>query len=75
MQAITDNYDLQEALTLAINAGVDLLLIGNQLSVQPISAHQIIDLIESSVKSGKISSARIDESYQRIYNLKTNANY
>ena len=75
MQAITDNYDLQEALTLAINAGVDLLLIGNQLSVHPISAHQIIDLIESSVKSGKISSARIDESYQRIYNLKTNANY
>ena len=69
MEAISAHYSLKEALTLAINAGVDLLLFGNQLSSTDITT--IIDTIYKQVEKGIISKERIKESYQRIQNLHT----
>lgn len=70
MKAITDKYSVAMAVRLAINAGADLLVFGNQLVATPQQSQQLIDQIESDVKTGKISEKRIDESYQRIMKLK-----
>jgi beta-N-acetylhexosaminidase len=70
MKAIQDHYGLKQALTLAINAGADLLVIGNQLSPQPLSAHELVDLVDEQVRAGKISSKRINDAYEHIVNLK-----
>ena len=68
MKAIAEHYTLQDTVTLVINAGVDILLFGNQLSVQ--NTDQLIDTIYSQVKNGSISYERIIESNKRIEKLK-----
>ncbi len=64
MKAISKHYPLKEAVTLAINAGVDMLLFGNQLESQ--DTNELIDLILKQVKNGAISLKRIEESNRRI---------
>ncbi len=64
MKAISKHYPLKEAVTLAINAGVDMLLFGNQLESQ--DTDELIDLILKQVKNGAISLKRIEESNRRI---------
>ena len=66
MKAISAHYGLEQALTLAINAGVDMFIFGNQLADTPQDPKLVIDLIESKVKSGEINPRKIDEAYQRI---------
>lgn len=70
MKAISDNYGLEQALEWAINAGADMLIFGNNLSVKPQDPRQLIDIIEEKVEKGEISRARIDEAYQYILQLK-----
>lgn len=70
MGAIKDNYGVAEATLLAINAGADILVFGNQLVDTPQDPKEIVDVIYNDVKAGKISEKRIDESYRRIMNLK-----
>lgn len=70
MKAISDNYGLDQALVLSINAGADMVVFGNNLTVEPQQPEQLIDIIEAKVKSGKISRERIDEAYQHIISLK-----
>lgn len=74
MDAISKHYSEQEALIHAVNAGVDLLIYGNQLIEEPLSASYLIDCVSDAVKQGKISPERIDESYQRIVNVKKQLN-
>ncbi len=70
MKAISDHYGLEKALVLAINAGADMMIFGNNLTVAPQDPEQLIDLIESKVKSGEISQKRINDAYQHIVVLK-----
>lgn len=70
MKAISANYGLEQAVVLAINAGADMMIFGNNLTVAPQDPKQLIDLIESKVKSGEISSKRINDAYQHIVALK-----
>lgn len=72
MDAIAQHFDPQDAAVLAINAGVDILLM-------PVSVTCKADLskfdtyianIVDAVKSGKISENRITESAERIMSLK-----
>lgn len=70
MKAIADYYGLETALTRSINAGVDMLIFGNQLSDEPQDVQELIDIIEEKVRSGEIPEERIDESYQRIIVMK-----
>lgn len=70
MKAISDNYGLEQALVLAINAGADMLIFGNNLSVEPQDPKQLIDIIEAKVVSGDISLERINDAYQHISTLK-----
>ncbi len=69
MKAISKHYTLQESVTLAINAGVDLLLFGNQLEKS--NTKEIIESIFKAVKSGKISLSKIIEANRHIENLNT----
>jgi beta-N-acetylhexosaminidase len=73
MKAITSEYGLKEAVTLAINAGVDVLLFsGNSEAVS--SAGELVAMINTLVKEGKIKEQRIDESYRRIMKMKKEIN-
>jgi len=69
MRAISKDYSLKESVTLAINAGVDILLFGNQLAYT--SVDEIVETIYAQVKSGAIPYSRILESNERIENLHT----
>jgi beta-N-acetylhexosaminidase len=71
MFAISKNYGLENAIKLSINAGVDILLFGNQVNPQDkISASEVHKIIKKLVKSGDINLNRIHESYKRIMKLK-----
>ncbi|ADN10061.1 glycoside hydrolase family 3 N-terminal domain-containing protein [Sulfurimonas autotrophica] len=67
MKAISANYSLKDAVTLAINSGVDILLFGNQLAHN--STKEIVETIFKQVKNKKIPLERIKESNARIANL------
>ncbi len=70
MKAIIDNYGLEEAVSMAVNAGADILVFGNQLVDAPQDPQQLVDIIYNDVMSGKISASRIEEAYQRIMKAK-----
>jgi len=69
MGAISQHYTLAQRTTLAINAGVDILLFGNQL--ENVSVKTLVDTIFQELKSGNIPLSRILESNDRIENLHT----
>lgn len=70
MKAISEHYGLEESLVMAINAGADMFIFGNQLSDEPVSANTLIQLILKNVENGKISSQQIEQAYERIQQLK-----
>lgn len=74
MKAISDSYGLEEALVLTINAGADMLIFSNNLSVELQDPEQLIDIIEAKVLAGAISPKRIAEAYQHIIALKQSLN-
>ena len=71
MGAISQKYGLKNTLQLAINAGDDILLFGNQLDPRKIvTTKKLVDTIVSLIKSGKVSEQSITNSYNRIQRLK-----
>lgn len=71
MKAIADNYSLEKALVLAINAGVDMFIFGNQLSDIAQDPQEIIDIVMQKVQQGEIDISRIDSAFERICCLKS----
>lgn len=75
MKAITSNYTFEQTMALTINAGVDLMIISNNIKgVKGRTVQYIIDTIVALVEQGAISSSRIDEAYNRIIRFKQNLN-
>ncbi len=70
MGAIRDAFGYPEAVRLAINAGIDVLTIANQLVYEEGIVADTIDLIAGMVANGEISATRIDESWGRITRFK-----
>lgn len=71
MQAISKHYGVEEAVVMAINAGVDMVVFGNNGELAENSRpRELHDMIKNNVRSGKIPMKRIDESYKRIMKLK-----
>ena len=70
MKAITQNYKLTDVIRLAVNAGADILVFGNQLVAASENPQKIVDMIYEDVRSGKIAERRINEAYKRIMRLK-----
>ena len=67
--AIKKAFGADDAITLAVEAGNDLLLFANQQVYDPDVVVNTVDLIESLVLSGRIDEARIDRSYERVTSL------
>ena len=65
MGAITERYGLIESLTLAINAGADMLIV----TKKNCDIVQIINVLEEAVRRGDIEEKRIGEAYGRIKTL------
>jgi len=70
MKAIRSFYGLERALTMAINAGCDILIFANNSVFDEDIAERAAGVIKKLVVAGEIESARIDESYRRILRLK-----
>ncbi|WP_221482066.1 beta-N-acetylhexosaminidase [Cohnella xylanilytica] len=67
MGAIAKHYPLAEASVMAIEAGADILLVGHGYDNERTAFESVL----KSVKSGKISEERLDESVYRILSLKS----
>ncbi len=71
MHAITKHYGLEDAIRLAIQAGVDIMTFSNNISgSDERTVDKVHTIIRGMVKSGAIKEARIDESFDRIMKLK-----
>ncbi len=67
--AITQEYGADEAIALAIEAGVDLLLFANQQVYDEAIVERVISAVISLVESGRIRESRLDDSVARIESL------
>lgn len=71
MHAITKHYGLEEAIKLAVNAGVDIMTFSNNISgTEERTVDKVHQIIKDFVQKGEIPAARIDQSYRRIMKLK-----
>lgn len=70
MKAITSNYGFEQSLKLAINAGVDMIILSSNIPGSAIAVSQVaIDAIVNMVNNKEIPLSRINESYSRIEKL------
>ncbi len=71
MYAISKHYGIENAVAMAINSGVDVLVFGNNVNAfDRATATQVHAIIKKLVLSGVIDMKRIEESYRRIMALK-----
>jgi beta-N-acetylhexosaminidase len=70
MDAIRRYYSFDDAIRLAILAGVDVLSLSNNLLVQGNGVERVVQVITRMVADGLIDVARIDRSYRRILAVK-----
>jgi beta-N-acetylhexosaminidase len=70
MKAIADRYGLETAIRLAIDAGIDVLLFGNNTTYDPAIALKATEIIRSLLQKKILTAERIDRSYRRIMELK-----
>lgn len=71
MGAIEKNYGLAETLEQALNAGVDILCLSNNIRhYNPQLAKEAVATITELVKEGKVDARRIHESAERIRKVK-----
>ena len=71
MGAIQNKYGLKNTLKLAINAGNDILLFGNQLSAKSmVKTSTLVNTVKSLIKSGAVSLVDIEKSNNRLERLK-----
>jgi len=73
MRAISSAYGLEESVPAAVEAGIDLLCFGNNLTYDPDIAPRAARILERAVTSGRIPISRIDTSHRRLLALKRRA--
>ena len=70
MGAIRQYYGFEQAIELALQAGVDMIAIANNSIYEPDAGARAIAFIKRLVQDGKITPQRIEQSYARIMRLK-----
>ncbi|MEM7534417.1 MAG: glycoside hydrolase family 3 N-terminal domain-containing protein [Chloroflexota bacterium] len=70
MGAIRNHYSFETAIYHAVQAGVDIISIANNLTFNRDVSIRAATTIREFVENGSISEERIDQSYQRIMKLK-----
>ncbi len=74
MRAVTDKYSLEQTVRLAVEAGADILLFGNNLAYDPDLPAKVQGIIVNLVREGSVPEARVQESHARIMALKKKLN-
>ena len=64
--AISSRYGRDESVALALEAGLDLLVFGNQQVYDTNIVDETLDNVLNLVRSGRITEARIDQSVARV---------
>jgi beta-N-acetylhexosaminidase len=72
MKAITDRYGLEQAVCMAFAAGVDMVVIGNNLDYDPGILEKAIQAVIRSVKSGVLKEETLAAAFKRVQRLKKN---
>jgi beta-N-acetylhexosaminidase len=70
MGAIRQAYGYEEAVRLAIDAGVDVLTIANQQVYEADIVPRTVELIVGLVDDGRLDATRIDEAWRRLGSLR-----
>ena len=71
MGAINKKYGLRNTLKLAINAGNDILLFGNQLSVKSmVKTSTLVNTVRGLIKRGEVRLSTVEASNERLEMLK-----
>ena len=70
MGAIVNDWGIEEASVMAVEAGVDLLVFGADRGHAPQEQERAIGAVITAVQSGRIPASRIDESVRRILTIK-----
>ena len=70
MGAITGRWGLEEAAVKAFQAGVDLILFGPWIGVEPGDCQRIFKALKGAVEEGTIAPERLDQSVRRILAVK-----
>ncbi len=70
MGAIRQHYGFEDAVLAAIDAGVDILAISNNVLFEEDVVSRTVQILRQAVARGRISRARIEQSYGRIQRLK-----
>jgi len=70
MGAVSGAYSLERAAVLAVGAGADLLIVGQQLRRSPRVPERIAGAIEAAVAAGEIDRRAIEASYRRVLRAK-----
>jgi len=70
MDAIRKHFTLEETVVKLINAGANILLVGNNLGNDPEIDEKIQKIIIDKIESGEIDIQRIHDSYNHIMKLK-----
>ena len=76
MEGIIKQYSIRKALILAINAGADLICVGNNISTgfEADRPFRLVDIIVDAVKRGQIPYGRLVQSHKRIEKLLNSLN-
>lgn len=70
MKAITDLYGLEEACCRALSAGIDILVIGNNLVHDAKIFPTLRDNLVAALQRGELAEERIDQAYHRVQTFK-----
>jgi len=70
MRAIAQYYGYEQVVLLALQAGMDVLAIANQLQYDPDMAAKTIAIVKKLLHEGNLTPARIDESDAHIVKYK-----
>ena len=70
MGAIRDHFTLEQTVTQAVRAGMDVLLFSNTAKYRASLGQEILDILLAEAEADPAFAARIEESYGRIVALK-----
>lgn len=70
MGAVAKRFPLENSIIRAINAGTDIVLLGNQNDPSPDLPQRAMAIIKDAVAKGTVSRKRLQQSYDRIIALK-----
>ena len=70
MGAIRDHFSLEQTVTQAVRAGMDVLLFSNTAKYRPGLGQEVLDILLAEAETDPAFAARIEQSYGRIVALK-----